>query len=193
MDGYNYDALASTVKIEDIPYISEVNKGILRRLKDNDPDFEKLRICEDDYGRDDYYCPGDNVEELGWLGYYLGRNTTLQELLFFSRTIYDANFYLGLARNKSIRKIEFSHNIDLTDGQIFQMVAPFLKKNHNLTEFEVDECELGAEGIRQMSMALGGCNNKLKQIRLANNQIEDGQLLEIIDALNMHQQLEVLI
>ena len=35
MDDIIYDALASTVKVEDIPYISEHNKGILRRLKDN--------------------------------------------------------------------------------------------------------------------------------------------------------------
>ena len=52
MEGYNiYDALAISTKIEDIPYISEINKGILRRLKDdNDAELNKFWICDDDVG-----------------------------------------------------------------------------------------------------------------------------------------------
>ena len=169
MEDYNYDALAINTEIEDIPYISENNKGILRRLKDNDAAFNKFWICGDDavgleYDSEDdiEYHPGNNIKELGWLGYYLWRNTTLQELYFLSRTIHDADFYIGLNRNKSIKKIVFLciHDIDFWDGQMFHMVAPFLKNNHSLTDFQVYDCELGAEGIRLLSLALGGATTK---------------------------------
>ena len=137
MEGYNdYDALAISTKIEDIPYISEHNKGTNVDSRGQWSTWKNLWI------------PGNNVKELGWLGYYLGRNTTLQELYFLSRTIHDANFYIGLNNNKSIKKIVFLgiDDIDFRDGQMFQMVASFLKNNHNLTKFEVDYCELEAEG-----------------------------------------------
>ena len=46
-DGYNnkYDALANTIKIEDISP-DEGEQDILRRLKNNDPTFDKLWICD---------------------------------------------------------------------------------------------------------------------------------------------------
>ena len=89
MEGYDYDAAASTIKIEDIVR-DETNRNILRRLKENDPNLDKLRLIEEGYwrghphhpGRDDYdFCPeGDN--DSGWLGYYIGKNTKLKELQF---------------------------------------------------------------------------------------------------------------
>ena len=140
MEEYNYDALASSVKIKDITS-NERNRETLRRLKGNHP-LKTLWISNVDDGDiiNIDYCPGNNVEELGWLGYYLGRNTSLNELYFFSRTINDAYFYIGLNHNTSIKKIGFQC-IDLQDGQIWQMVAPFLENNHNLTYFEVGPCE----------------------------------------------------
>ena len=79
MDGY-YDALATTIKIEDIS--SNVrNQNILRQLKDNDPTFDKLWICNQDQIDDEFdFCP-TNGEELGWLGYYIGKNITLKSCL----------------------------------------------------------------------------------------------------------------
>ena len=48
MEGYNYDALASTVKIEDITS-DDINQDILRQLKDNELQ-KNLWICNsDDY------------------------------------------------------------------------------------------------------------------------------------------------
>ena len=65
--------------------------------------------------------------------------------LHFTISIHDSNFYIGLNHSKSIRRMMF-YEIDLRDWQMFQMVAPFLKNNHNLTKFEVDYCELGGRG-----------------------------------------------
>ena len=57
MDEYNYDALASTVKNEDITSSGQ-NQEILRRLKDNDIQ-ENLWISNVDDGDEDdvYYIP----------------------------------------------------------------------------------------------------------------------------------------
>ena len=46
MAGYNYAALAGTMKIEDITS-DKHNQTILQRLKDNDTSLDKLLICED--------------------------------------------------------------------------------------------------------------------------------------------------
>ena len=43
MEGYDYEAAASTIKTEDIAR-DETNQQILRRLKRNDPDFDHLWV-----------------------------------------------------------------------------------------------------------------------------------------------------
>ena len=161
MEEYNYDALANTINIEDITS-NKTNRNILRLLKDNDPSFDMLRVCNTASGflLSRSYIPEDG-EDVGWLGYFIGRNTSLRWIDFDSKLIHDANFYLGLNRNQSIKKI---HCTDLRDGQICQMVAPFLKNNQNLTEFDIRY--LGPEGIRQLSLALG--QNKV------NSEVEFG-------------------
>ena len=45
MEGYDYDAAASTIKLEDIT-TDRTNREILRRLKDNDPNFVKLWVTD---------------------------------------------------------------------------------------------------------------------------------------------------
>ena len=68
MEGYDYDAAAGTVKIEDIA-TDEVNREILRRLKANDPNFVKLIVCNriNRYEYDKCFCAG-GARELGWVG-----------------------------------------------------------------------------------------------------------------------------
>ena len=58
MDEYNYDALACTVNIEDITS-REINRNILRRLKDDDPS---------------YIVSNDDDDGMGWLGYFIGKS-----------------------------------------------------------------------------------------------------------------------
>ena len=43
MEGYDYDAAARTVKIEDITS-DETNRKILRQLNEDDPEFDRLCI-----------------------------------------------------------------------------------------------------------------------------------------------------
>ena len=76
----NYAALADTIKIEDITSC-EQNQAILYRLKDNDPTLTDLSISLDSGSSyyDNIYIPRDE-KDLGWLGFFIGKNTTLQDL-----------------------------------------------------------------------------------------------------------------
>ena len=78
--------------------------------------------------------------------------------------------------------------------QIFHMLDLFFKHNDNLSAIEVTECDLGVElCVRLLTLALGDRNSKsLKHIKIAETEIEDGQLSDIIVALSMHPQVEEL-
>ena len=79
MNEYNkYAALADTIKIKDITSC-ERKQSILQRLKDNDPSFDALWICNEDQIQDNSDYDFDNAEELAWLGYYLGQSTNIDE------------------------------------------------------------------------------------------------------------------
>ena len=81
MEECDYDAAAGTIKIEDIA-CDAINQDILRRLKENDPNFDKLLVVSTRHINESrVYCP-ENARELGWLGYYIGRNTILKQLNF---------------------------------------------------------------------------------------------------------------
>jgi len=150
-----------------------------------------LYIIHTSIDNQDYndYIP-DKDEDMGWLGYYISNNTHLQVLNFYI-TVVNESFYKEMSRNKSINEIYFNGNITL-DGNVFRMMGPFFKHNHNLTRIELDECEFGVNGARQLSLALGSCNKSLKCIDIANYTMEIEQLVDIITALSMHPQLELL-
>ena len=86
MEGYDYDAAAITVKIEDIVR-GAANRNILRRLKENDPGLDKLRLIgKGDWRRDENdYCP-EGADDTGWLGYYIGQNAKLKDMTLHSNS-----------------------------------------------------------------------------------------------------------
>ena len=141
MEGYDYAAAAGTIKIEDIT-TDFTNRDILRRLKENDPEFDDLVVVSRRNYDDDIneYCPED-PRSLGWLGYSIGENTKLQGLqlrlnplrYFHNRAVIE-DFFRGVNCNRSIQKIHF-HNTDLSGGDIFQSLRPFLENNDNISNF----------------------------------------------------------
>ena len=133
MEGYDYDAAARTIKIRDITS-DEINRKILRRLKENDPTFDKLWVTD---SRDDDmdYCP-EGARDLGWVGYYISRITTLMELYFYSNPFpgfIDAiePFCRGVNCNRSIQKISFMY-MDMSGGEMFQSLRPFFREQPQL-------------------------------------------------------------
>jgi len=190
MDKYNeYAALADTIKIEDITSCKR-KRSILQRLKDNDESFDKLWICSEDQVHDDLDYDFDNAVELAWLGYILGSNSTVKELYISSDLTSNSRdvFRRGLGNNKSIYHLTME-GFDLHAGQMLMMLDLFMKNNNNLTEINVNGCQVGAEGIRQLSLAIGNCNKSLNHFSLCDNEITNGQVVEIITALSMHPQL----
>ena len=106
-----HDTLACSIKVEDISS-DEAKQNILRRLKNNDPELDKLFICGEDQICDELdFCP-TNGRELGWLGYYIGKSTTVDRIYINSAPSPSCNtgiedFRRGLGRNNSIRSISF--------------------------------------------------------------------------------------
>eukprot|EP00579_Thalassiosira_antarctica_P031078 CAMPEP_0202033884 /NCGR_PEP_ID=MMETSP0905-20130828/66276_1 /ASSEMBLY_ACC=CAM_ASM_000554 /TAXON_ID=420261 /ORGANISM="Thalassiosira antarctica, Strain CCMP982" /LENGTH=476 /DNA_ID=CAMNT_0048597797 /DNA_START=166 /DNA_END=1596 /DNA_ORIENTATION=- len=181
MDSYNWhDAQAEMWYITSC----EKNREILRRLKDNDPDFTEVSVnAQDQPAAGEYVFIPTCLRELGWLGYFIGNNTICSGIEKFCR---------GLSRNRSIQTITFRY---LSDGETFQMMSQFFKRNHNLMEIEVRESALGAEGSRLLSLAIGGCSKSLTRFALSlyeDRRIGDVELVDIIVSLSMHPQLEKL-
>ena len=186
----DYAALANTIKIGDITS-DEVNQSILHKLKNNDESLDSLHIVSvAGKNDDDKYVPIDGEDDMGWLGYFIGQNTKLQVLQVFE-TI-DNEFYKGMSCNTSIRVLVFC-SIGVLNVEVFNMLNPFFKINISLTGIEVSACNLGADSIRQLSLAIGGCSKSMKQITMARNVVgEGGSAVDIITALSMHPQLEKL-
>ena len=97
-----YEARAKDVNLEDISS-SEQNAAILERLRDNDPTFTIISIDDEHRDGGDFVVrEGDN---LGWLGYFVGRSNQVKELYIFSfpdNLKIDA-FLRGLGHNRSIQ------------------------------------------------------------------------------------------
>ena len=91
-----------------------------------------------------------------------------------------------------IREIDF-YSMDLLGGEVFTMLGPFFKNNHNLTNIYINSCDFGDEGARLFALALGSITNKsLKEVTLSNNNIVEEGMVDVITALSTHPNMELL-
>ena len=170
MEEYSkYAILASTINIEDITPNKE-NQITLQRLKDNDESLDSVHIMDERYDYHDFdnqylYFSG---EDMGWLGYYIGQNTELEELHFVA-TIHVGSFYKEMSCNTSIEMIRFYQIV--LEGKVFRMMDSFLKSNSNLHKISIEECVLDADATHQLSLAIGNCNQSLECFSLQQNEI----------------------
>ena len=213
MNTIQYDAQADSIQIEDIT-TNVNNRIVLGHVKRNksyvlkhDPDegewkldLNSLNICdevEDDY-EECCYAP-EGVHDMGWLGYFVGRNNHLKELRLYTfnptsgasvAEVLDA-FIMGVSRNKSITRLDI-RDVDLSGSSIFNTLSTFFKNNNNLIRIDIHHCNIGVEGSRALALAIGSCKNgSLKKVSLRWSRVEEG-LADIITALSMHPNLETL-
>ena len=192
-----YDAQADSINIEDIA-TNDNNRIILRRMKRNNPDDDVLYIQnlhdQDGEACEDYVPEG--AHDMGWLGYFIGKNDQLRQLSLSaftptsgaSMTEVLEPFFMGVNNNKSIRELNFE-GIDPLGGRIFTMLGPFFE-NCSLT---LIESHLGDVGSRLLALAIGSSKHKsLKTVALIGSDISDEGSVDIITALSMHSNLKQL-
>ena len=203
MDVKIYDAQADSIDVDDIATDSN-NRIVMRRIKRNHANDAKNDVLwiqnhHDEYDEDceDYWPEG--VDDMGWLGYFIGRNEHLHELNIrpFEPTsgasVRDVivPFLRGVSRNKSIREIDFN-GVDQLGGEIFTILTPFFQNNHNLTKVIINSCVVwGDEGERLFALALGSSTHKsLQEFDIRGNNISEEGMVDIITALSMFPHLQ---
>ena len=204
METQIYDAQADTINVDDI-VTDDWNRIFMRSIKDDN--IESMWIVQDyglveiqngqDYNvrkKCNYYVP-EGSHDMGWLGYFVGKNHCLEYLLlgnFIPKSGESVEgvlrtFFRGMKKNKSIQHISFS-SMDILGGEIFTMFGLFFKNNHNLTAISIMNCNnFGDNGARLFALALGSCTNKsLRKLVFSNNNIAEEGMVDIITALSMH-------
>jgi len=194
-----YDVQADSINAEEIA-INENNRIALDSIKGNDGSVTYLYIQrEHDEDWEDWvdYVP-EGTNDMGWLGYFVGKNDHLKELHLrefdppSGANISDvlAPFFKGVNNNKSIRELNFEH-MDLLDGRVFSMLGPFFENCPTLVNLTVGDCHLGDEGWRLLALAIGSSKHQtLQNVTLSHNNISDEASVDIITSLSMHPHLD---
>ena len=198
-----YEAQADTINVDDISKNSH-NRTILRLLQRHETSgyyYKSLCVQNEDEDQSDdectYYFP-EGTNDMGWLGYFIGKNQHLEELMIDSFTptsgasVRDViePFYRGISRNKSIQEIYFP-GVDLLGGEVFTILGSFFRNNHNLTAININHCDFGDEGARLFALAIGSSTNKsFQRVELENNNIGEQEMVDIMTALSMHPHLQ---
>ena len=149
-----YESHMWDVKLEDITS-NERNAEILRRLRDNDPKFTSIALTNGGIEEDDFVV-GTN-DDLGWVGYFIGRNSQLYYFYIFTwlegepdHSKIDA-LAQGISLNRSITKL----HIDTVFGELFvQRLGNFFRSNKNLTHLRLSEFDIGLKTARNIALML---------------------------------------
>ena len=179
-----YDALVDTVDNENIisnnvetirrslvesESVRSRNGDVLGRLRANDQSLTELEIffhrgggwwSEDNRGVP--YSPAGGGE-LGWLGYFIGRNNGLKILTIHAPQLQQNEsiwsrghlefFFRGLKRNKSIQHLFLEGMEPNIIGELFPVLdlAPFVQNNSSLNKITIGSC---ADVDRQVASLL---------------------------------------
>ena len=169
---YQYDALETSVRLKDITSCSR-NRAVLHRIKNSDPGLTCLYMLDEPEDEDEFIVrEGD---DLGWLGYFIGRNETLKSLyVYYLPTNRDQveKFFFGVQRNKSIKAVDICNYIN---ESLSVMNLPHVSS----MSFE---CQLEGEYVNYFALGLRRCTSLKKY---------SGQLTaEIVQSLTTLPMLE---
>ncbi len=188
----DYDALAQAINLYGITSCRH-NANILRRIRDGDPEgIQTLYIMHvDDEAERTPSFVIDEGDDLGWLGYFIGRSEVIEDLTIWSLPWHGVNrIFEGMSQNRSIKSFSVSTEIG-ADSWI--SLGGFLENNRNLSHFEVRAHFIENESAHNLALALGQMNhNFLTDLRICNNEISDEGMAEIATALGSQSQLETL-
>ena len=173
----------------------------LYRVKQNDDILRKLQIGGPFFL---FYDNGDTGgifnssygNDFSRLGTSIGENTHLQQLDIIldgsGLNVTERGFYDGLKRNSSIHNltIDFGNQV-IVEGVGKEILETYQENNRHLTHLTVYSCNVTNEnGVdRTIASTLRRCTN-LRIIRLTQNNITDGQLLPMVDAIRGHDLIE---
>ena len=163
-----YDAQADNIEVEDIAFY-DFNQLILKKVRSNikgSMNLECLSIEEQQEGlwirnevddETDYRPEG--VSDMGWLGYFVGRNQHLDVLhiredwhpIDEDATTGDIilSFLQGVNNNRSIQNLHIV-SVDLLGGRMLTTLDQFFKNNINLKHVCIDRCNFGEGGCRAL-------------------------------------------
>ena len=194
----DYDTLVQDINLNDITS-SEKNADVLRMLRDGcgDPLSEgKKSLYITNYDDPEHInFVIDEGDDLGWLGYFVGKCEVLEELYFYHLPDWGDeinSFFDSMSQNRSI---EYLHIFDYfhigADG--WSRLGNFLENNRNLARFEVEHFVVEQEGIQHLASAFGQMNhNSLKDLSMNSVDISDEGLTELVTGLRSQSQLECL-
>jgi len=185
-----YEARARDVIFEDITSCEE-NAEILQKLRDQDTSLDDISITDDyviaDDADRDWFTAGEG-DDLGWLGYFIGKSKYLEELFIFSWEGVEHIEALidGINRNQSISSLYIGTNLG---GTSFQYLRPFFRNNNNLAQLTLD-FEVGLECAQSIVLTLGESQcQSLTNLRLNDCNLGAEGFIGIATALRAYPQL----
>ena len=187
-----YESRMWDVKLEDITSDKE-NAENLRKLRDNDPHFTSIVLTG--YAMDDDFLVS-NDDDLGWLGYFIGRSSQLKELNIYTwleEDVDDAKIDAlaqGISLNRSISTLGIYGNLDF----FLQRLGRFLR---GLTHLHLSDSDIGLASARNLAVMLQGMfleNLRIERLCYDSDSdsfFDEGAVTaDVMAALKTHTKLE---
>eukprot|EP00984_Skeletonema_dohrnii_P023157 scaffold12235_cov78-Skeletonema_dohrnii-CCMP3373.AAC.2 len=182
-----YEARARDVKLEDITSCKD-NAEILRRLRDQDTSLDDISIADD--ADDDYFVVGEG-DDIGWLGYFIGKSICLT--YFYINSWGEGEnieaLIEGINHNQSITCLHIGTDLR---GVSFRNLTPFFRNNNNLAMLEFN-FEVGLECAQSIAFVLDESRcQSLKNLCFKDCSLGEEGFAVIATALRTYPQLEEL-
>lgn len=184
-----YDEHAQVVQLSAITSCIE-NATVIQMLQHDDLKDNHLIIKDAifTHRREENYFAIDEDDDLGWLGYFMGKSETLQKLTLCcwpdeEERVEAAAFARGIYSNQSIQKLQF----DFPDTGTALPKVLSCRDNSKLTDLHLNG-QIEGEVARSLALALGELS--LKVFILAVRLLSEDDFDEIIEALMSQTQLE---
>ena len=202
--GKYYNEHAKVTNLEKITS-SDNNANILRMLRgDDEPGWDGVlsigRNRSINYPHGNYYAMrgGSNLDwwrqvadDLGWLGYFIGRSYTLHQLCitdFPGEPEGIDAFIEGINRNRSIQVLDIESDFG---GVVYDKMTPFFRNNSSLSHLTLRGVNITIESASSIAMILRQIND-LHHLALEESNLGEEELTEILTALSTRPLLEEL-